>query len=344
MKRFLPIVFTLFAFVLWAEESAPELPLKPTMYFNSIYQYDTKGDSLAGMNWAEGDQYVRNEIMGGLIIDAYKNDSFGFVVMPWARDRFDLRIFHPDTISVRNRLFVGSDFSFSVNRFLKITLTPELRFESDFTLNNHILRITPAELTVAMNFDWGFNFLFKHLTGIHLFMNSGLAESGDTYRLTEIDNTISIGFNVFRYIPVLHDRGISGNVYLKNWIVFLVFPTDGAQSRVRYHDMTAGFSFSISGFKPYIAYYLSTQYSMFDNTANNVAHVPVLNLYNGFETGMSFTKDWFEVGFSYLGRTMTTRYVDGAAVIDLGVIAARNAAEHGAAWESHVSGYIRFKM
>ncbi len=345
-KIFIVLLFLVSVFTVFSEEKKKELPVKPIFDFTAQYHYDTKGDSLAGMNWSEADQYVRNELKGGLVISAFKNDYLNFTVTPSIKDRFDIRIKHtPLTATPRNRLYGNVDLNFNIAKLITVNFGNEIRFESDFAKSSLSLRFAPADVTLMGNFDFGFSFFLKQLVGLHLSVNENVYNKGQSLALTELEGLYRIAFNIFKLIKPIDDYKVKGTIYARNFLILLLFPDySTSQSLVRYHDLTVGFETEFANVKIRAAYYFSTQYSKFDERTIKDTKIPLVNIYQGFETGASFSKDWFEVGITYIGRMLGYQKNGDTITVDYATISKRTTAQLGSSWESHIDTYVKFKL
>ncbi len=361
-------------------------PVKIGLNYSAQYHYDTLGD-LAGKNRGEADQYIRNEVGANFGFDIFRNDAVKITGSPFVKDRFDIKFGTTsllsginvvtgdvtddgnDTVNVitgvtgvsksvvtvipRNRAYIGYTWGIEFPNVLKLGIMHELRIENDLskpTLTD--LRFTPAELSISGggNNWFGFSFSVKQLAGIHFTLSEDarLDDYRTVFNSVELEGTYRIAFEFLHFIP--DNSNIKGSFYVNNYLNMFLYSNEvSSQSYIKYNDITVGFEFDIYKIKPWIGLYIAPQDVKFAETkADDTELTSSADVYVGFETGLSFSKDWFSCGLTYRGRTKvlderdsTIRtyndFYEGLSGTDL------TEAQY-AAWQSHVETFVAFKL
>ncbi len=356
-------------------------PVKVGLSYSAQYHYDTLGDN-AGKNRGEADQYIRNEATADFGFDIFKNDSIKLTGKAYIKDRFDIKFgtttVVTDVVAVpaktakiatvipRNRLYLGYTWGLDIVKMIQIGLEHEFRLENDLTKTGAVLRISPAVLSISSKAKelQGFSFSVKQLAGIHLNLSPASRVGKDkkhpnieVFEAVELEGTYQVAFEFLHFIP--DNKDIKGSFYVKDYLNILLHSADvKTQSYIKYNDITVGLEFDFFKVKPRVALLVSplakvaetkSQYAVDSGYAAQKALKGSSEAFVGFETGVSFSKEWFSIGVTYQGRSKVyNKDTDGKETFYddffTGLEGQTLAEAQLKAWQSHVEVVVGFKL
>lgn len=349
-----------------AEEAALKFPGKFTLDFLQRFDFDIVNNKPM-VNPAsvpsEGDMYERTEFKLGLIFDIHEMYSLGVSV----KDRFDIKfngINTPNVIQIlpRNRFFFNLDNTVKVPKIINIGVNFELRQQTDInkevTNDNSIpeesieVRLSPV-LVLNGKYDFGFSFNIVQYINFYLYptyYNFGGDVTPKVFKKTELEGFYYADFEFFHFFA---PKEIKGAVYVDDYLVvglngekWIVDPiknlikdasTDLRTTGNIFNEFTIGMKFDIFKLTPFIGFYLKNA-DTFDNDPDTKSD----NVWIGTKMGLGYSKEWFSIGITYLGRYQVWK--NGKSITEKAAPADLKPIKDGIQWENHIETFVKFSL
>ena len=342
------ILLTIFAFLfifsvinLNAEdEKTVKFPGKFNLEFKSQLDSDVVDASADKSVLADGELYFRNELKGKI---TFKPVEY-YNIVPWIKDRFDLKFDFNDGASDKVKIQPRNRFYIGLNNVFKIPDVMDIGVNFEFRMANQVnkpleVRLTPF-LHLCGEYDFGLTWGIKPMFEFYLDPKSYI-DPAENYLFKKFDLEIDNAEITFEFLHFFAPKEVKCS-FVANMYLLASFEAGKKRQDDLDDDVTpgdklsslelyTGLNFDFWGITPYIGYYGNfAQY--YNGNALYTQYRP------GLKTGIGFKKDWFSLNIEYIGVIlMSDTDPDEQEVLNERVDLYKY-------WENHISAYVKLKI
>jgi len=282
------------------------------------------------------------------------------------KDRFDIKfngVGTPNVIQIlpRNRFYFNLDNTVKVPKIINIGANFELRLQSDIskekTADNSKpeesieLRLSPI-LSLNGKYDFGLSFKIVQYINFYLYPTYYNFEGDNipkVFKKTELEGSYYADFEFFHFFA---PKEIKGFVYVDDSLVVglngekwiegnqpligdpaTLLRTTGNIS----NEFTFGVKFDIFKLTPSIGFYVKSI-----DTFDNDPDTKLDNVWVGTKMGLGYSKEWFSIGITYLGRYQV--WENGKSITEKAAPADPKPIKDRIQWENHVETFVKFSL